>query len=143
MTRRAPARAGARAAALALALACIGAQASDGPRHDVSVLEGGRQVASFDLPEGDAICVLAHVTEQDPLRGAWHLAGRVELHVSLGGRRVFTFAARELILTKAAVERLQHRAAGATLPKCPAAPPPKHASDAADASDEAQAADGA
>ncbi|HEY9029091.1 MAG TPA: hypothetical protein VIP05_32700 [Burkholderiaceae bacterium] len=119
---------------MALALACAAAQAGDGPRHDVSVLEGGRQVSSFDLPDGDAICVLAHVTEEDPLRGAWHLAGRVEVRVSLGGRRVFTFAARELILTKAAVERLQHRAAGATLPKCAVAPP-KHASAAADVPD--------
>jgi hypothetical protein len=123
-----------RAVLAALALACaIPAPAAERARRDVSVLDAGRQVASFDLPDGDALCVLAHVTEEDPVRGAWRLSGDVELHVTLGGRRVFSFAARELILQKAAVERLRQRArpapaagAGSALPRCAAseaAPP--------------------
>ena len=85
--------------ALALLLAAE-AHATERERRDVTVIEAGRQAASFDLPDGDAICVRAHVTEEDPAAASWHLKGHVELRVSSGGRAVFTFAANELVVQK-------------------------------------------
>jgi hypothetical protein len=95
-----------RAAAVAALALATASNATERARRDVAVIEAGHQVASFDLPAGDAICVRAHVTEEDPGAATWHLTGHVELRVTSAGRAVFTFAARELILQKAAVERL-------------------------------------
>jgi hypothetical protein len=103
-------RAAAVVALAVVAALATAAHAAERARRDVAVIEAGHQVASFDLPAGDAICVRAHVTEEDPGAGTWHLMGHVELRVTSAGRAVFTFAARELILQKAAVERLGRRA---------------------------------
>ncbi len=115
-----------RAAALAaLALLAAGpACAAEHARHDVTVYQQGRQSDSFDLPDGDAVCVRAHVTEEDPVGGAWHLQGGVEVRVMRADKVVWQFVARELVLSRAGVERLRQRAhaaplpAGAPLPRC-------------------------
>ncbi len=115
-----------RAAIAVLALLAAGlAHAGERARRDVTVYEQGRQSDSFDLPEGDALCVLAHVTEEDPVGGAWHLQGGVEVRVMRAGQVVWQFVAAELVLTRGGVERLRRRAhaaplaAAAPLPRCP------------------------
>ena len=112
-------------AVLALLVATT-AQATERAHRDVTVYVNDRQVQSFDLPDGDALCVLAHVTEEDPVAGTWHLVGTVELRVSAGGRQVWAFEANELVLQRAGVDRLRRRAhapplaAGIALPRCAA-----------------------
>ncbi len=115
-----------RAAVAVLALLAAGlAHAGGHARRDVTVYQQGRQSDSFDLPDGDAVCVLAHVTEEDPVGGAWHLQGSVEVRVMRASQVVWQFVAAELVLTRAGVERLRQRAhaaplpAGAPLPRCP------------------------
>ncbi len=117
-----------RAAAIAaLALLAAGPACAADHRRDVTVYQQGRQSDSFDLPDGDAVCVKAHVTEEDPVGGAWHLQGGVELRVMRGSQVVWQFVAGELVLSRAGVERLRRRAraqplpAGAPLPRCDAA----------------------
>ena len=115
-----------RAAAFAaLALLAAGpACAADQGRRDVTVYQAGRQADSFDLPDGDAICVRAHVTEEDPVGGAWRLQGGVEVRVMCADKVVWQFVAADLVLRRAGVERLRGHAhaaplaAGAPLPRC-------------------------
>ena len=113
-------------AALALLLAAGAVHATERARRDVTVFQDGHQFDSFDLPDGDSLCVVAHVSEEDPSGEAWRLEGRVEVRVSRASRVVWQFVADELVLRKAGVDRLRQRghaaplAAGVPLPRCDA-----------------------
>ena len=115
-------------AALALLLAAGLAQAAERARRDVTVYVQGRQSDSFDLPDGDALCVRAHVAEEDRTGQAWRLHGGVELRVSRAGQVVWSFDASELVLRKAGVDRIRRSGhadplpAGVPLPRCGVAP---------------------